>query len=66
MEENILWTLLIQKKSAKATGSKKEKCKEAKAAMRDILSDEQFEKFDGVFDNVVGKVLKGILLKEKN
>lgn len=34
--------------------------------MRDILSDEQFEKFDGVFDNVVGKVLKGILLKEKN
>ena len=34
--------------------------------MRDILSDEQLEKFDGVFDNVVGKVLKGILLKEKN
>lgn len=41
---------------------KKEKCKEAKAAMRDILSDEQLEKFD----NVVGKVLKGILLREKN
>ena len=45
---------------------KKEKCKEAKAAMRDILSDEQLEKFDGAFDNVVGKVLKGILLREKN
>lgn len=50
----------------KSSQIKKEKCKEAKAAMRDILSDEQLEKFDGVFDNVVGKVLKGILLKEKN
>ena len=50
----------------KSSQLKKEKCEEAKAAMRDILSDEQLEKFDGVFDNVVGKVLKGILLKEKN
>ena len=45
---------------------KKEKCNEAKVAMRDILSDEQEnEKFDGVFDNVVGKVFKGVMLKEK-
>ena len=45
---------------------KKEKCEEAKAAMRDILSDEQLEKFDGVFDNVVGKMLKGVVVKEKD
>ena len=45
---------------------KKEKCEEVKAAMRDILSDEQKEKFDGVFDNVVGKVFKGVMLKEKD
>ena len=44
---------------------KKEKCNEVKAAMRDILSEEQLERFEGVFDNVVGKVFKGIMLKEK-
>ena len=49
----------------KSSQLKKEKCEEAKAAMRDILSDEQKEKFDGVFDNVVGKVFKGLMLKEK-
>ncbi|MBD5548126.1 MAG: hypothetical protein HDQ97_12115 [Lachnospiraceae bacterium] len=45
---------------------KKEKCIEAKAAMRDILTDEQLEKFDKTFDSVVDKVLKGVMLKEKN
>lgn len=50
----------------KSSQLKKKKCAEAKEAIRDILSDEQLKKFDGVFDNVVGKVLKGILLKEKN
>ena len=44
---------------------KKEKCNEAKAAMRDMLSDEQKKKFDSVFDKVVGKVFKGVMLKEK-
>lgn len=44
---------------------KKDKCNEAKAAMRDMLSDEQKEKFDSVFDNVVGNVFKGVMLKEK-
>ena len=44
---------------------KKEKYNEAKAAMRDILSEEQLERFDGVFDNVVGKVFKGVMLMEK-
>lgn len=44
---------------------KKEKYNEAKAAMRDILSEEQLERFDGVFDNVVGKVFRGVMLKEK-
>lgn len=49
----------------KSSQLKKEKCSEAKAAMRDVLSDEQKEKFDGVFDNVIGKVFKGVMLKEK-
>ena len=44
---------------------KKEKYNEAKAAMRDILSEDQLERFDGVFDNVVGKVFRGVMLKEK-
>lgn len=34
--------------------------------MRDILSDEQMEKFDGVFDAAMDKVFKGVILKEKN
>ncbi len=58
--------IINYRRNPKEQPVKKEKCEEAKAAMRDILSDEQLEKFDGVFDNVVGKVLKGILLKEKN
>ena len=33
--------------------------------MRDILSEEQLEKFDSVFDNAAGKVFKGVMLKEK-
>ena len=45
---------------------KKEKYNEAKAAMRDILSEEQLERFDGVFDNVVGKVFRGVMMKEKS
>ncbi|NBH28821.1 hypothetical protein D3Z60_24585 [Lachnospiraceae bacterium] len=45
---------------------KKEKCNEAKAAMRDILSAEQLKKFDGVFDNVARKVFKGVMMKEKD
>lgn len=49
----------------KSSQLKKEKCEEVKAAMRDILSDEQKEKFDGVFDNVVGKVFRGTMMKEK-
>ena len=45
---------------------KKEKCSEAKAAMMDILSDDQKEKFDETFDSVMGKVLKGVMIKEKS
>lgn len=45
---------------------KKEKCEEAKVAMRDILSDEQMEKFDETFDSVMGEVLKGVMMKEKS
>lgn len=44
---------------------KKEKCEKAKAAMRDILLDDQLEKFDKTFDSVIGKVFKGVMLKEK-
>ena len=50
----------------KSSQLKKEKCSQAKAAMRDILSDEQLEKFDGVFDAAMDKVFKGVILKEKN
>ena len=49
----------------KSSQLKKEKCEEVKAAMRDILSDEQKKKFDSVFDNVVGKVFRGTMRKEK-
>lgn len=45
---------------------KKEKYSEAKAAMWNILSDEQKEKFDGIFDAAMDKVFKGVMLKEKN
>ena len=45
---------------------KKDKCNEAKAAMRDILSEEQLEKFNKTFDRVTGKVFKGVMLKEKS
>ena len=44
---------------------KKGKCREAKEAMRDMLSDEQAERFDIVFDDVMEKVFKGVLLREK-
>lgn len=50
----------------KSSQIKKEKCNEAKAAMRDILSEEQLEKFDKTFDSVAGKVFKGVMLKEKS
>lgn len=45
---------------------KKEKCEEAKLVMRDILSDDQMEKFDETFDSVMGEVLKGLMMKEKS
>lgn len=45
---------------------KKGKCSEAKAAMRDILPDDQMEKFDETFDSVMGEVLNGVMLREKN
>lgn len=45
---------------------KQVKCYEAKAAIKDILSDDQLEKFDQAFDSVVGKVFKGLILKEKS
>lgn len=44
---------------------KKEKCGEAKAAIRNILSDNQMEKFDETFDSVMEEVLKGVMMKEK-
>ena len=33
---------------------------------KDILSDEQLEKFDGVFDNAIGKTFRGVMMKEKD
>ena len=45
---------------------KKEKCNEVKAAMRDILSEEQLERFGKTFDSVIGKVFKGVMMKEKD
>jgi len=45
---------------------KEAKCDEAKAAIKDILSDGQLENFDNTFDSVVGKVFKGMMLKEKS
>lgn len=45
---------------------KEEKCSEAKAAMRDILTDDQMKKFDETFDSVMGEVLKGVMLREKS
>ena len=50
----------------KSSQLKKEKCNEAKAAMRDILSDDQLEKFDKTFASVIGEVFKGVMLKEKS
>lgn len=49
----------------KSSQLKKEKCKEVKEAMRDILSEEQLKGFDKTFDCVIGKVFKGVMLKEK-
>lgn len=45
---------------------KKEKCEEAKAAIRNILSDDQKEKFDESFDSVMDKVFKGMMMKENS
>ena len=42
---------------------KKEKCSEIKAAMKDILSEDQLEKFDKVFDGIMDRALKGLILK---
>lgn len=50
----------------KSSQLKKEKCNEAKVAMRDILSEEQLERFDKTFGDIVGKVFKGVMLKEKS
>lgn len=44
---------------------KQAKCDEAKAAIKDILSDGQLEKFDKTFDSVVGKTFKGVMIKEE-
>lgn len=44
---------------------KREKCEEAKTAIKDVLSDGQMEKFDSVFDSVTDKVFKGVMMKEK-
>lgn len=49
----------------KSNELKKTKCNEAKDALRDILSEDQLEKFDKTFDRVTGKVFKGVMLKEK-
>ncbi len=49
----------------KSSQIKKEKCKEVKEAMRDILSEEQLKGFDKTFDRVIGKAFKGVMLKEK-
>ena len=45
---------------------KKEKCSEAKVAIRDILPDNQKAKFDKVFDDIMGKALKGVMMKRKD
>lgn len=45
---------------------KKDKCSTAKAAMKDILTEDQLKKFDKTFDSVMDKVLKGVMLKEKS
>ena len=45
---------------------KKEKCEEAKAAIRNILLDDQKEKFGESFDSVMDKVFKGVMMKEKS
>ena len=45
---------------------KKEKCEKAKAAIKEILPEDQIEKFDKTFDSVMGRVFKGVILKEKN
>lgn len=49
----------------KSSQLKQAKCNELKDALRDILSEEQLEKFDKTFDSVIGKVFKGVMLKEK-
>lgn len=41
---------------------KKEKCNEAKVAMRDILSEEQLERFEDAFYSAVN----GYILKRKD
>ncbi len=45
---------------------KKEKCEKAKAAIKEILPEDQIEKFDKIFDSVMGEVLKGVMIKEKS
>ena len=45
---------------------KKQKCNEAKEAIRAILSGEKLERFDGAFDRAVDKAFKGMILKEKS
>ena len=45
---------------------KKDKCEKAKAAIKEIVPEDQIEKFDKTFDSVMGRVFKGVILKEKN
>lgn len=49
----------------KSNQLKQEKCSEAKEAMKGMLSEDQREKFDGVFDSVAREVFKGVIMKEK-
>ena len=46
----------------KSSQLKKEKCNEAKTAMRDILSEEQLERFEDAFYSAVN----GYILKRKD
>lgn len=64
-EERIMSTINIEEIHA-SDRLKKDKYREAKEAMRDILSDNQMEKFDETFDSVMGEVLKGVMMKEKS
>lgn len=65
-EREVLNVSIINIEEIRASDRlKKEKCEEAKVAIRNILSDNQMEKFDETFDSVMGEVFKGVMMKEK-